>query len=152
MTTFHKSKATTLSKVQVQQVHNKVTPTKRGKSPCVHKSVYTGHTVDSVPCHNRFDPLNQIDSQETDEQNESSIRVPVATNLNIANWRRFPVDYWDDQLVDLLEFGFPLDFDRSLKLISVEDNHKSAKYYQEHVNHYLQEELDYGTILGPFKK
>ena len=43
------------------------------------------------------------------------------------------MDYWDDQLVDLLEFGFPLDFDRSLKLISVEDNHKSAKDYEEHV-------------------
>ena len=37
----------------------------------------------------------------------------------------------------LLEFGFPLDFDRSLKLISVEDNHKSAKDYEEYVNHYF---------------
>ena len=53
--------------------------------------------------------------------------------------------------MDLLEFGFPLDFDRSLRLISVEDNHKSAKNYEEHVNHYLQEELDHGAILGPFK-
>ena len=79
------------------------------------------------------------------------IRVLVPTNLNISNWIRFLVDYWDDQLVDLLEFGFPLDFDRSLKLISVEDNHKSAKDYEEHVNHYLQEELDHGAILGPFK-
>ena len=61
------------------------------------------------------------------------------------------MDYWDDQLVDLLEFRFLLDFGRSLKLISVEDNHKSAKDYEEHVNHYLQEELDHGAILGPFK-
>ena len=53
--------------------------------------------------------------------------------------------------MDLLEFEFPLDFDRSLKLISVEDNQKSAKDYEEHVNHYLQEDLDYGAILGPFK-
>ena len=61
------------------------------------------------------------------------------------------MDYWDDQLVDLLEFGFPLGFDRSLNLISVEDNHKSAKDYEEHVKHYLQEELDHGATLGPFK-
>ena len=83
--------------------------------------------------------------------NYMGIRVPVTTNLNIANWRRLLVDYWDDRLVDLLEFRFPLDFDRSLKLISVEDNHKSANDYEEHVNHYLQEELDHGAILGPFK-
>ena len=37
-----------------------------------------------------------------------------------------------------------------MKLISVEDNHKSAKDYEEHANHYLQE-LDHGAILGPFK-
>ena len=83
--------------------------------------------------------------------NYMGIRVPFATDLNIANWRRFLVDYWDDQLVVLLEFGFPSDFDRSFKLISVEDNHKSAKDYEEHVNHYLQEELQHGAILGPFK-
>ena len=53
--------------------------------------------------------------------------------------------------MDLLEFGFPLDFDRSLDLISVEDNHKLAKDYEEHVEHYLQEELYHGAILGPFK-
>ena len=313
MTPTYKSKVTTLSEPRVLQVHNKVISSRRGKSLCVHKSVYTGHTVDSVPCYNRFDPLQQIDTQQLDDQNESSIvghtghkvkssvkctkyglaqkqsvhqqelnsqtsndthrgqdpvschagfesstaeieskdyipeihssnyfgdelyhqdqvqqlyqesevdtlknshtinesllkplpectaqlgsefgvmhltplqiyrgpptynsvlndplllhkrvresclpnymgiRVPVATNLNIANWRHFLVDYWNDQLVDLLEFRFPLDFDRSVKLTSVEDNHKSAKDYEEHVKHYLQEELDHGAILAPFK-
>ena len=29
------------------------------------------------------------------------------------------MDYWNDQLVDLLESGFPLDFDRPLSLIMV---------------------------------
>ena len=42
------------------------------------------------------------------------------------------MDYWDDQLVDLLEFEFSLDFDRSMNLVSLEDNHKSAKNYEEH--------------------
>ena len=89
--------------------------------------------------------------RESGLPNYMGIRVPVPTNLNIANWRRLLVDYWDNQLVDLLEFGFPLDFDRSCDLISVEDNHKSAIDYKEHVQHYLQEELDYGAILGPFQ-
>ena len=61
------------------------------------------------------------------------------------------MDYWDDELVDLLEFKFPLDFDRSLNLVSVEDYHKLAKEHGEHVKHYLREELDHGAILGPLK-
>ena len=64
--------------------------------------------------------------------NYIGMRIPVPTNLNISNWRRFLVDYWDDQLVDLLEFGFLLDFDRSMKLILVEDNHKSAKECEDY--------------------
>ena len=51
------------------------------------------------------------------------------------------MDHWDDRLVDLVEFRFPLDFDRSSNLISTEENHKSAKDYEEHVEHYLQEEV-----------
>ena len=83
--------------------------------------------------------------------NYMGIWVPVPTNINISNWRRFPVDYWDDELVDLLEFRFPSDFDRSLNLVSVEDNHKLAKEHGEHVKHYLREELDHDAILGPLK-
>ena len=67
-----KSKVTTLSKVQVHQVPNKATPSGQGKSPCVHKTVYKGHTVNPVPCYNRFDPMKQFDTQELD-QNENSI-------------------------------------------------------------------------------
>ena len=56
MTTTCKSKVSTLSKAQVQQVLNKATLSEKVKSPCVHKSVYRAHTVDPVPCYNRFDP------------------------------------------------------------------------------------------------
>ena len=69
--------------------------------------------------------------------NYMEIRVPDPSNLNIANWMRFLVDFWDGQFVDLLEFRFPLDFDRSLNLISTEEYHKSARDYEDHVKHYL---------------
>ena len=38
-----------------------------------------------------------------------------------------------------------------MNLVFVEDNHKLDKDYEEHVKHYLQEELNHGAILGPFK-
>ena len=40
-------------------------------------------------------------------------RIPVKSGLNIKAWRSYLQNYWDQQLCDLLEFGFPLDFDRT---------------------------------------
>ena len=53
-------------------------------------------------------------------------RIPVQSGLNIRAWRHYLSNYWDQQLCDLLEFGFPLDFDRSCRLHSIEENHTSA--------------------------
>ena len=50
--------------------------------------------------------------------------------LNIKNWRFYLHDFWDKQLVDLLEYGFPLDFDSDAPLLSTEENHASAKILQ----------------------
>ena len=57
-------------------------------------------------------------------------RIPVTSNLKIENWRSYLDNYWDQQIVDLLQYGFPLDFDRQCQ--------------------YLQEELTHNAILGPF--
>ena len=52
------------------------------------------------------------------------------SKLHIKNWRSYLHDFWDKQLVDQLECGFPLDFDRDAPLLSTEDNHASAKILQ----------------------
>ena len=44
--------------------------------------------------------------------NYLGLRIPLTSNLNISAWRMHLKNYWDQQLVDLLEFGSPLDFDR----------------------------------------
>ena len=38
-------------------------------------------------------------------------RISVSSNLNISAYREHLSDYFDQQLVDLILFGFPLDFD-----------------------------------------
>ena len=45
-------------------------------------------------------------------------RIPVKSDLNISSWRQHLCDYFDQQLVDLIQYGFPLDFDRILDLFS----------------------------------
>ena len=42
----------------------------------------------------------------------------MVSNLNIDKWKFHLKDYWDKQLLDLLEFGFPLDFDKNTVLTS----------------------------------
>ena len=77
-------------------------------------------------------------------------RIPVDSGLNIKNWRFYLKDFWDKQLVDLLEYGFPLDFDRDAPLMSTEENHASAKNFASDVQTYISEELKHGAMLGPF--
>ena len=79
-------------------------------------------------------------------------RIPVNTNLNIKNWRSYLKNYWDQQLPDLLQYGFPLDFDRNCQLQRVDSNHKSAEVHLDHVKNYIQEELSHKAIIGPFEK
>ena len=53
-------------------------------------------------------------------------RIPVASQLNINTWKSYLTGYWDNQIVDLLQYGFPLDFDRSPLLQGTYVNLSSA--------------------------
>ena len=77
------------------------------------------------------------------------LRIPVETNLNVSSWRKHLVDYFDQQLPDLIEFGFPLDFDRTRDLQSTLVNHASARLNPDHVDKYIQEEVGFKAMLGP---
>ena len=65
--------------------------------------------------------------------------------LNISAWRYYLQDYFDSQLFNLLEFGFPLDFDRSNEI-----NHTSALQFPNYIQNYLYKEISFGAIYGPF--
>ena len=52
--------------------------------------------------------------------------------------------------MDLLEFRFPLDFDRDSDLVSTEVKHSSAVHFSEHVTTYINKELSHGLMLDPF--
>ena len=77
-------------------------------------------------------------------------RIPVHSQLNIDNWKSYFVDYWDQQITNLLQYSFPLDFDRNCPLVAIETNHTSALQNNQHVAEYNKEELQFWAILGPF--
>ena len=50
----------------------------------------------------------------TVEHNYISARIPVRSQLNIYVWKEELSNNWDQQFLQLLEFGFPLDFNRQV--------------------------------------
>ena len=76
----------------------------------------------------------------------------VDTQLNLQEWYDQLKDYWNQQLLDFLTFGFPLDFNRNSPLNWEGDNHKSALAHPDDIEAYLQEEIDFNAIVGPFPK
>ena len=61
----------------------------------------------------------------TKKPNYMEARLPVNSQLKVDTWKSHLQGYWDKQLLQLIEFGFPLDFNRSCPLIHESGNHKS---------------------------
>ena len=63
------------------------------------------------------------------------------------SWSRI----WVPQLLHLIQFGFPLEVNRSKNLHSDKVNHVSVVNYPADVTAYIQEEISYDAILGHFQ-
>ena len=96
-------------------------------------------------------PLEMHDiARATNKPNYMEARLPVDSQLKVDAWKRHLGNYWDKQLLQLLEFGFPLDFNRNCLLRHEPGNHKSATEFPRDVDAYIAEELKYDALLGPF--
>ena len=120
-----------------------------GFCPLTPLKLYTGDPVSWNVCHTDLEAHAIVTA--TGKPNYLAARIPVASQLNIENWRSYLSNYWDVQLLDLLEYGFPLDVDRDTVLTSTETNHTSALQNSFHVQSYIQEELSFQAMLGPFQ-
>ena len=62
-------------------------------------------------------------------------------------------DYSDTEVVELLEYGFPIGFFGKLSKNSEPvQNHKGVTQFPDEVQKYLSKEKQYGAILGPFEQ
>ena len=52
--------------------------------------------------------------------------------------------------MDLLHYGFPLDFDRQSPMVHTYNNHTSALTEAEHVRQYVEEEIQHQAIIDLF--
>ena len=90
--------------------------------------------------------------KSTNEPNFMPARFPVDSQLNVEAWKKYLDGYWDRQLIHPIQFGFPLDYNRSCELIHEQGNHKSATEFPNDVNAYIEEEKKCNALQGPFDK
>ena len=87
---------------------------------------------------------------ESDTYNFLQCQIQVPSQLNADVWENYLGDYWDTQLKYLIRYGFPLDFNRNVKLSHKLGNHGSGNKYPTDIEAYLAEEIEHNAILGPF--
>ena len=97
----------------------------------------------------RSDPIKLYDITR-DQNNFKFLTSQVQVPLQF--WQNLLADYSDQQLPFLIRYGFPLDFNGNSKLRKNIKNHMSAVAFPQDIEAYLQEEIQYGAIHGPFKE
>ena len=101
-----------------------------------------------------YDQLPDIITAHKLVQQTGFPRSPIASQLNPQRWHNHLTHFWDKQLPDFIEYGFPLDFSRDVILHPSDTNHMLALQSTLHVEHvqYITEELSYSAIHGPYHK
>ena len=85
--------------------------------------------------------------------NFEACRIPLETKLNVEFFRFMLSDYNDKIVVDFLEFGFPIGFTGKFnKSANKAKNHKGVSEYPLEVRKYLEKEMSYKAVLGPFSE
>ena len=82
--------------------------------------------------------------------NFRAARVPVPSGLCVGAWRRYLEEYDDKNLVEFLAYGWPIYCDPAAVLRPTPVNHPSALQYEADVKHYVETELGFAALGGPY--
>ena len=79
-------------------------------------------------------------------------RIPlVHSHLKLHNWRKHLIGYGDEsELLQFMEYGFPLGLEDTPTLVPCERNHGSAYQYFPHIDKFISAEVSRGGLTGPF--
>ena len=85
--------------------------------------------------------------------NHVGARIPLRhTKLNIDRWRHHLIGYNEPELVQFLEYGFPIGIskDPPPNLCSTLRNHGSSLQFYSHIDSFIEKGLSLGDTVGPF--
>ena len=83
--------------------------------------------------------------------NYTGARRRVPSGLNVAAWREHLRGYRDPNLVEFLEFGWPVNCQGCESLVSTDHNHPSATNFAGDIEFYIETERGHGALAGPFR-
>lgn len=77
-------------------------------------------------------------------------RIPVKSGLNLEAWVIALAHYHDKELWQYLRYGWPIGYHKHSPPASLEENHQSATQHLQDVRAFINKELSYGALVGPF--
>ena len=77
-------------------------------------------------------------------------RVPLPSAVNVDKWEELLEGYHDSNITTFLHYGWPINYDRRSLLSPTHTNHPSALQYPEDIQHYVDTEIAYQAMWGPF--
>ena len=78
-------------------------------------------------------------------------RIPLYhTSLNIPSWKEHLSEYYRKDLVDYLEFGFPIGVDPDGQTEPTLKNHSSSYMFYTHMDKFCLKEISKAGISGPY--
>ena len=89
--------------------------------------------------------------ETTGMYNFQGARRRVPSGLNIQAWEQHLQGYGDNNLVDFLAYGWPVNFRREHILVPTASNHPSAEGYSEHIDFYVETEIRHKALMGPYR-
>ena len=106
-----------------------------------------GHKHESV---NNAAVVRYLIASHYHQPNAFGAKVLVLTSLLLANWKTFLSNYHDNIVVDFLTYGWPINYTACTRPVSSSRNHPSALNFDSHMQTYIDTELSYNVIAGPF--
>ena len=92
--------------------------------------------------------------KESGKHNFEGCRIPVPTTIRYDRIRAAlgnKATTGDLRILDLLEFGMPIDCDASYGVRKCQKNHFSAVSFKAQVSEFFSKGVQSGALLGPFK-
>ena len=113
------------------------------------------HRITNWPDMNeRVDPKTRLVYQAvkaTGLPNCMDARIPVDTGINVPAWRALmDGSEAERELVDFIEFGFPLGYHGPVVHTPDVTNHTSALQFPAQVEQFIAQELEQGALIGPY--
>ena len=84
--------------------------------------------------------------------NYKGVRIPVNSNINIEFIRENLKKYFDEEIVQYLEFGWPIGVTGEPPNKTRVQNHAGARNFPEFIDSYIIKEIQHKAILGPYEE